>query len=244
MSVEPEPQPVVPETPAAPAAPAAAPSAAGKPASPRTFLPDEEHEPSAETREAGALDRRPRVISATSPAVGMEAEAAESAKPAEAPPPKRTWRTLLAAGLTPREVGIACGLGAAIGISPLPGLHMALAVFFAWLLRLNAPLVLLAANISFGPLLLVWYAAGIAIGREILTGDPLMRTWPALQKSLEDAQGFTQELLVLKSYLWSWFLGTTVLMVVCGPSVGVIAFFIAKSLKQGRETLTRRFHKH
>jgi uncharacterized protein (DUF2062 family) len=200
----------------------------------------DDHQPAASIAATGAdaaLDRNPRRLlsTATTKAIGADTPAA--------PPPKRTWRSLLSEGLTPREVGIACGLGVAIGISPFPGLHYLMALYFAWLWRLNAPLVLISANISFGPLLLVWYAAGIAIGREILTGDPLTRTWPSLHQSLVDAKGWYGEYLVLESYFWSWFIGTTVLMIVAGVVSGFAAYLIARSVKRGRETLTKRFHR-
>lgn len=208
-------------------------------ASPKTFIPDEEHLPSAESQELGALDRRPRVLSATSPAVPGAAE-----KTGTDAVHKRTWRSLFAEGLTPKEVGIACGLGVAIGISPLPGLHYALALGCAWLLRLNMPLVLLAANISFGPLLVIWYALGIAIGREMLLGEPLMHSWPILRSHLAEAKDLHGLLLLLSNYFWPWFLGSTLLMVVCGPIFGFLAFVVAKSVKRGKDSLTRRFHKH
>jgi uncharacterized protein (DUF2062 family) len=203
---------------------------------------DDEHAPGSATPAVdgdGALDRKPRkVVSVPSSAGPLP-----GAPIAPTKPPPRTWRSLLAEGLHPREIGIACGLGVAIGISPLPGLHYVLAISLAWLLRLNVPVVLLAANVSFGPLLVVWYALGIAIGRDLLDGEPMMSSWPHFHAHLAQAKDLHDLWLLLCNYLWPWALGTTVLMAICGPLSGVLAWLLAKSVKRGRETLTRRFQR-
>lgn len=73
-------------------------------------------------------------------------------------------RQVLTAHLSPGAVGLGVGVGVFIGCLPLYGLHLAICVAVAGLLRLNQPLVYLAANISnplVAPLLI---AAELAVG--------------------------------------------------------------------------------
>lgn len=85
----------------------------------------------------------------------------------------RTWfRELLRAHLSPRETGLAVGIGIFIGVLPIYGLHLVACLVAARRLGLNHALVYAAANISnpfFAPFLV---AAGIYLGSLLRTGHP------------------------------------------------------------------------
>ena len=81
-------------------------------------------------------------------------------------------RAALAERSTPGRVASAIGLGVALGLAPLPGFQMVIAVALASVLKLNRILTLLGTNITFGPLLPAAFAAEIALGTKLL-GRPL-----------------------------------------------------------------------
>lgn len=72
----------------------------------------------------------------------------------------------------PSKVGLALGLGALIGSSPLPGLHTALAIGVAWLFRLNRVLCFLGSNVSFGPILGAIIVLEVSLGATLLGRAP------------------------------------------------------------------------
>ncbi len=148
---------------------------------------------------------------------------------------RRPWREVLYQELRPGPAAAGCALGAAMGVAPVPGLQMALAGYLAWRLRLNVPLVLLASNISFGPLLGFWAVVAVAIGACLrLRLEPgaalaeIGREWDRLD--WHDLHGF------VGLRFGEWLLGGLVLM----PVVAVVAGLVGWGIFAGLAWLRRR----
>ncbi|MBA2482522.1 MAG: DUF2062 domain-containing protein, partial [Planctomycetes bacterium] len=137
------------------------------------------------------------------------------------PRPRQTFRQFLGANLTPWQISGAFALGAAMGIAPIPGLQMLVAVWLALLLRLNVGLVLLVSNHSIGPLLAGWYALATAIGIYLLTGVPAQESFHILGERFHAAGDVSGIWLVVRDCLTAWLLGSAILM----PLVALIAGF-------------------
>ncbi len=104
---------------------------------------------------------------------------------------------LLRAHLSPGRASVACAVGVAMAVAPTPGLQMALAVVIALRLRLNLGLTLAASNISFGPLLALWYAASTALGLRLLVHQSLAITFRQLHATLARAHSWHERMAPL-----------------------------------------------
>lgn len=156
-------------------------------------------------------------------------------QPAQPEPPRSRWRRLLAGGMTPREVGWAAGIGAGMGVAPIPGLQMATCGLIAWRLRLNLPLMLLASNVSFGPLMVLWAVVAVCIGRGLLTLSWPWAGWHELHASFAHAtDGMGPFLQAVGGCVWDWVIGSLVLMPLLGAIVGVFAWALALGLRRAR----------
>jgi uncharacterized protein (DUF2062 family) len=148
------------------------------------------------------------------------------------PGDRRRLRALFGAHLSPGRAAGACALGAAMAVAPVPGLQMAIATVLAVRLRLNVPLTLALSNLSIGPLLAMWYAAAIAIGLEILDHRPLREAFIAIHHELVEARGWHQLEHALRGCLWSWLLGTGLLMVAGAACGGIGGYLAARWLRR------------
>jgi uncharacterized protein (DUF2062 family) len=145
---------------------------------------------------------------------------------------KQRLHAILTSGLDPGPAAAACALGSAIGVAPIPGLQFAAAVFFAWRLRFNMPLVLLTANLSFGPLLFVWGAIASAIGVWMRTGQPIWDSYHGIFAEFQ-AKGtsFTGINDLMFRFLGDWCLGSLIVIpVVAGfmAALGYVVFWMVK----------------
>lgn len=128
-------------------------------------------------------------------------------------------RGLLAANLRPDQVGWAVGIGVAIGVQPLYGLHIGVCVLAARALGLNAAVMYAAANISnpfFAPFLV---AIEIAVGEYIRHG----RWTPQGAEHLGDVSAW--EMFALAPDLaWSCAVGSQAAAIALAPPLGVVAW--------------------
>jgi uncharacterized protein (DUF2062 family) len=147
----------------------------------------------------------------------------------------RGWRRLMIGHLQPSAIGFACGLGAAMGVAPIPGLQMVVATGLSWLFRLNIPLVLLASNISLGPLLLIWAAIAASIGRWMRSGAAPWDTYATFIHDFDGAgESFHAFLQAIGKCLVDWLLGSLVLMPIVGVVCGFVAYLIARLVRRVR----------
>lgn len=150
------------------------------------------------------------------------------------PPWQQRLRALFLGATSPARLGVAAGLGAALGVAPLPGLQMAVGALLAWWLRLNAAVVLAVSNLSFGPLLAVWWGIAIAIGSWLRRGEAPLVAYDAMRARFADAEGFSGILSASVAMLGDWLLGCAVLMVVLGVGIGGAVWLAARLIQRAR----------
>ena len=156
-------------------------------------------------------------------------------KPSAVPDRRPRWRRLLSGGLTPRQIGWAAGIGASMGVAPIPGLQMAACGLLAWRLRLNLPVMLLASNVSLGPLLVLWAVVAVCIGRGVTTLSWPWTGWHELSASFAHASdGFGPFLQAVGGCVGDWVIGSLVLMPLLGGVIGGIAWALAAGLRRAR----------
>ncbi len=107
---------------------------------------------------------------------------------------RQLWCHLRTEHTAPSRLGLAVAVGVFVGLSPFYGLHWALALGLASVLRLNRLTVLLASNISIPPL-----APGIVVCN-IMVGD-LIRFGRLQPVPLIEAQGLLHGLSLLGTEL-------------------------------------------
>ena len=130
--------------------------------------------------------------------------------------------------LSPARYALAFGLGAGIGVSPLIGAHSLLVALLAWRSGLSLPVMLVASNISFGPLLAWWAAVSFCLGHWLRTGEaPLTAAQQLYTELRSDAWGSA-----LADHLGSWLLGSAIVMPLIGISMGLLAWMLARSVRR------------
>lgn len=134
---------------------------------------------------------------------------------------------LFRSGLTPRRLAAGVALGAAIGVAPIPGLQLIAAAWLALIFQLNPGVVLLASNISFGPLLPLWFAAEIALGRGLLEGSRALADLPAQAATLSQRMQEIGTWPALRPWLSAWLLGAPVVMVLVAVVAGGFTWLVA-----------------
>lgn len=139
-------------------------------------------------------------------------------------------RALLGSGTSPRQAGLAAGLGAAMGVAPIPGLQMVAAAWLALALQLNPAICLVASNISFGPLLALWFALEVVIGHLLLYGTLQELSLARLRLDIQTEGVWS----TLGELLGAWLLGAVVLMLVLGLIVGIATALFASMLRRRR----------
>ena len=151
------------------------------------------------------------------------------------------WRRVFTDGLTPRSIGLALGLGAAVGVAPLPGLQMATVGALCWRLRLNFPISLMASNISLGPLLVMWAAVSASIGRWLRLGILPWRSYASFVADFhEAAPGVRGFLAAVGTCLGDWLLGSLLLMPLIGGAVGFAGYAVASAICAARRRRRER----
>lgn len=134
-------------------------------------------------------------------------------------------RRLRGARPTPRRAALSVGLGALVGATPLVGLHAALAVPLAALLRLDARLAFLGTNVSLPFVMPVLYGAELAVGAALLG-----RTPAAVAKGAGDAADVARALA----------LGTAVVAPLVAAAAGALAYGAAARLRRRRARRSAR----
>ncbi len=145
------------------------------------------------------------------------------------------WRAVFTQGTSPREVGLAFGLGAAVGVAPLPGLQMATVGLLCWRLRLNFAIAIAASNISLGPLLVMWAAIAASLGRWLRLGVVPWQSYHSFIADFEHAPAGWEGLLsALGTCMFDWILGSLLLMPTIGGAFGLVGYAIASGIQSAR----------
>lgn len=130
---------------------------------------------------------------------------------------RRVYLTLRTEHTTPGKVAAAIGLGVGIGFSPFWGLHFAISVLAATLMRLNRVLVYTAANAAnpvTAPLIVF---AEIQIGHRLIQG-----AWLHLSVDQIYAEGWT-------TLFGSFLVGGVILAAIAGAASGGVAYLLLRS---------------
>ncbi|MFH0856059.1 MAG: DUF2062 domain-containing protein [Candidatus Omnitrophota bacterium] len=137
---------------------------------------------------------------------------------------KRIFFRLLLGNSTPHGIALGVAIGSFIGVLPVYGLHTALVIIAAVIVRpANKFAILLGTNISLPPTVPFITWAGYEIGRLILWG----RFGP-LQWSDFKNISFKN----IASHYEPLFLGSIILGVICSLIVYFIVFFAVKGIKE------------
>jgi glycosyltransferase involved in cell wall biosynthesis len=114
-------------------------------------------------------------------------------------------------------------LGAFIGILPIWGFQLVLAIFLAILLKLNKPLVIIAANISIPPMIPLIIFLSYKVGAFWMHGNTV---------DLKLSGAITRE--TAKLNLQQYIFGSVTLAIVTGAGLGLFAYMLLKFF--GRKT--------
>ena len=120
-------------------------------------------------------------------------------------------KKFLGTGESTIKLASAVGFGGFMGIVPLWGFQMLTAAFIAHLMRLNKALVLVASNISFGPMVAVIIYGSFLIG-SFFVQDPVLL---AFDKTLSPAS--------IKTGIFQYIIGSVILAL----TVGIIMFLVS-----------------
>lgn len=135
---------------------------------------------------------------------------------------KALLRYLVHEKSTPGELGLAVGIGAFIGCSPLIGFHWLLALYAATRQHLNRIACVAATNVSFGPLTAVIAIASIWLGK-LLLGQPfavpLTTNWRVLSNFAYDSLG-------------AWILGSMIIGLAASFATGLPTLYTIRALRR------------
>lgn len=127
---------------------------------------------------------------------------------------------------TPGELGMAAGIGAFIGCTPLVGVQWLLALYAGTRMHLNRIATVAATNVSFGPLTAVIALCSVLLGKA-LTGN-------------HDYVPMTLELSVLLPFLrhslGHWILGSSIIGLVMAFAVGLSTLYGVRALRRTPQT--------
>jgi predicted LPLAT superfamily acyltransferase/glycosyltransferase involved in cell wall biosynthesis len=126
-------------------------------------------------------------------------------------------------GFRPLEAGLAMGLGVVIGCTPFFGLHTVFATIFAVLFRLNVGFIILGTQVSIAPVAPFLALVSIRLGARLRGG-----TAPTSLPSLKHAGQFFID----------WMLGSSLIGIVLGVSIGLLTFLIFQFWFRRKKTKT------
>ena len=104
------------------------------------------------------------------------------------------WRRLRGGELTPARAAFSVAIGVAIGCTPLFGVHWLLVLLVCVPLRLDAPVALLASNVSIPPVAPLIMFAEVQTGHMVIGGMPMAIDLETFERMGPD--GFMLDLIV------------------------------------------------
>lgn len=136
---------------------------------------------------------------------------------------RRVVRRLRGGGLSPRRAALSVGVGLAIGVTPLWGLHLPLVLIVCLPLRLDSAVAYVAANISIPPIAPFLTFAEVELGARVLSGEWLDISADGLRA--HGASAFIPELA----------LGTALFAPLVGSVGAATTYGIARALSRDAE---------
>jgi uncharacterized protein (DUF2062 family) len=135
---------------------------------------------------------------------------------------KEAWQRLRGGELTPMRAALSVGIGIAIGVMPLWGLHWLLVLAICLPLRLDAGVAYLAANVSLPFIAPFITTSEIAIGARLLEGS-----WPRITPEMVHT-------IELRTVLGSLILGTFVVALAGALSLGALTYGVTALVRRRR----------
>jgi glycosyltransferase involved in cell wall biosynthesis len=136
-----------------------------------------------------------------------------------------TLRKFFGTGESTIKLASAVGFGAFMGIVPIWGYQMITAAFLAHFMRLNKALVLLASNISFGPMVAVFVYASFLVGKSFVD-DPVTL---AFDRSL----GISS----IKAGITQYLIGSILLAAAVGIAMFIFSYTAIAIRRRSRNTI-------
>ena len=134
---------------------------------------------------------------------------------------RQLMRYLVREKSSPGELGMAVGIGAFIGCTPLIGVQWLLALYAGTRMHLNRVATVAATNVSFGPLMALIAIASILLGKAITGGSyyvPLTLEFSVLHP-------------YLRASLGEWVLGSTIIGLVMAFITGLSTLYSVRALR-------------
>ena len=120
----------------------------------------------------------------------------------------------------PGKMAAAVGVGLFIGIAPLWGVQMVLALWVAHRLRLNKAVAALASHISIPPMIPIIFCGALTLGSRLLHG----KWFEFSLKSMTRHEWFA----AAKAHAWEWVLGSFVLAIIVSVLGMSVTYVIAR----------------
>ncbi len=124
----------------------------------------------------------------------------------------------------PGKLAAAMGVGLFIGIAPLWGVQMLLALWIAHRLRLNKAVAALASHVSIPPMIPIIFCGALTLGSWLLTG----KWFEFSLKSMTRQEWFA----AAKAHAWEWVVGSFVLAIIVSVTGSILTYIIARWVRK------------
>ena len=123
----------------------------------------------------------------------------------------------------PGKMAGAVGVGLFIGIAPLWGVQMVLALWVAHRLRLNKAVAAVASHISIPPMIPLIFCGALTLGSRVLHG----KWFEFSMKSMTRAEWIA----AAKAHAWEWVVGSVVLAIIVSATGMILTYGIARLVR-------------
>ena len=143
----------------------------------------------------------------------------------------------LTSNATPFKAALSFGVGVTMAVSPFHGLQVVTLLALTFIFKLNRPLALLGVSVSSAPVIPLWIAAGLWLGRLIVPLDSAIHLANTLESILPNTLlSFIQNKTItgfLHGFI-QWFLGTLVLAPISGALAFALTWPLFKMFRKAR----------
>lgn len=138
----------------------------------------------------------------------------------------------LKSNTAPHYASASLAFGVFMGITPLHGVQVLLVFAMGFLVKMNRPLALLGVSISTAPLLPLWIAAGLGVGKLCVPDSWALPLLEILNVFLSHSFFAKLHMTIhnLAAGFIQWFLGSFILAIFCGIITYIITYIICKKV--------------